>query len=171
MKRSYAALVATVAALAPLGVGTLSAQIPSAQQMQQQQQLQQMQQQMQRIDQTMQRMAKIQQRAQDMEQLMLQDMERVRLQENLHLEEGVQLQTQEHLRQQEQVRLMAHSVASAAGEMNQAMLSLRQMAEGSGDSALVQEMERLRLTMQETCNQMEAGLRIMDQLRDRLNQS
>jgi hypothetical protein len=170
MKRSYAALVATVAALAPLGAGTLNAQIPSAQQMQQQQ-LQQMQQQMQRIDQTMQRMAQIQQRAQDMEQLMLQDMERVRLQENLHLEEGAQLQAQEQLRQQEQIRLMAHSVASAAGEMNQAMVSLRQMAEGSGDGALVQEMERLRLTMQETCNQMEAGLRIMDQLRDRLNQS
>jgi hypothetical protein len=78
---------------------------------------------------------------------------------------------QERLQQQEHIRLMAHSVANAAGEMNQAMITLRQMAQESGDHAMVQEMERLRLTMQASCDQMEAGLRIMEQLRDRLHQS
>jgi hypothetical protein len=105
-----------------------------------------------------------------MEQVMLQDMERLR-QQDAARPEGAQAQVQERLRQQEQIRLMAHSVANAAGEMNQAMVSLRQMAEESGNHAMVQEMERLRLTMQESCDQMEAGLRIMEQLRDRLSQS
>ena len=171
MIRRYAARVATVATLAFLGTGSmLQAQVPTAQQAQQ---MQRMQEQVQRLDQTIQRMTRIQERAQAMEQLMLQDMERVRQQQQLHVQEGAQLQAQERLRQQEQLRLMAHSTANAAGNMNQAMVSLRQMAQADTpvwDRDMEREMERLRLTMQETCNQMEAGLRIMEQLRDRLSQ-
>lgn len=174
MSGRYATFMATVATLAFLGVGNpLSAQIPPAQQAQQQQ-LQRMQEQVQRLDETMRQMTQIQQRAQEMEQLMLQDMERLRQQEVLHQQEGIHLQEQERLRQQEQIRVMAHSMAGASGEMTQAMLSLRQMAQnaaGSPDRELEQQMERLREHMQETVNQMEAGLRIMEQLRDRLSQS
>jgi hypothetical protein len=162
-------MIATLTALATSS--PLVAQIPAAQQAQQ---LQRMQEQVQRLDQTIQRMTRIQERAQTMEHLMLQDMERLRQQEALRLQEGNQLQMQERLRQQEQVRVMAQSMAGAAGEMNQAMLSLREMAQNSAanpDREMEQQMERLRLTMQETCNQMDAGLRIMEQLRDRLSQS
>ena len=168
MRHSRAAFVATVAALGLVGAGTLEAQVPPTGQAQQQMQL--MQEQMRQMDQTIQRMAQVQQRAQEMEQVMLQDMERLRQQEAARAE-GAQLQVQERLQQQEHIRLMAHSVANAAGEMNQAMIALRQMAQESGDHAMVREMERLRLTMQESCSQMEAGLRIMEQLRDRLSQS
>jgi hypothetical protein len=172
MLRRYAATVATVATFAFMGSGTaLDAQIPAAQQAQQ---LQRMQEQVQRLDQTIQRMTQIQERAQAMEQLMLQDMERVRQQGALHAQEGIQLQTQERLQQQEQLRVMSHSVASAAGDMSQAMLSLREMAQTrtqSWDREMEQQMERLRLTMQETCDQMEAGLQIMERLRERLNES
>jgi len=169
MRRRFAAGTAMVAALALLGFGApAAAQIPAAQQAQQ---LQRMQEQMQRLDQTIQRMAQVQQRAQEMERLMLQDMERVRQMETLHTQEGTQLQTQQRLQEQEHVRLMAQSMATAAGDMNQAMLSLREMAQTrTWDRDMEQQMERLRVTMQETCNQMEEGLRIMEHLRDRLSQ-
>ena len=174
MLRKYATTLAAVATLAISGIGmSLDAQISPAQQAQQQQ-LQRMQEQVQRLDQTIQRMTQIQQRAQEMEQLMLQDMERLRQQQVAHQQEGIQLQQEQRLRQQEQVRTMAQSMASAAGEMNQAMLSLRAMTQsqnGPWDGDMEQQMERLRLTMQETCNQMEEGLRIMERLRDRLSQS
>ena len=170
MRRRFAAGTTMVAALAFLGLGApVAAQIPAAQQAQQ---IQRMQEQMQRLDQTIQRMAQVQQRAQEMEQLMLQDMERARQMETLHQQESAQLQTQQRLQEQEHVRLMAQSMATAAGDMNQAMLSLREMAQTrSWDRDMEQQMERLRLTMQETCNQMEEGLRIMEHLRDRLSQS
>lgn len=174
MLRRYAATVTAVATLAWMGAGSsLAAQIPASQQAQQQQ-LQRMQEQVQRLDQTIQRMTQIQQRAQEMEHQVLQDMERMRQQEALHQQESVQLRHEEQLRQQEQVRLMARSMASAAGEMTQAMTSLREMAQsraGSWDRDMEQQMERLRLGMQETCNQMDEGLRIMEHLRDRLSQS
>lgn len=173
MSGRYATFMATVATLAFLGVGNpLSAQIPPAQQAQQQQ-LQRMQEQVQRLDETMRRMTQVQQRAQEMEQLMLQDMEHVRHQEALQAQEGIRLQTQERLQQQEQVRLMARSMATAADGMSQAMLSLREMVQtraSSWDRDMEQQMERLRLNMQETCTQMEDGLRIMEHLRDRLSQ-
>ena len=175
MLRKYATLMATVATLAPLGAGTLDAQIPPAQQTQQQQ-LQRMQEQVQRLDETMRRMEQIQQRAQEMERLTLRDMERTREEQALQQQEGaqaqVQAQSQERIRNQEQIRVMAHSLASAAGEMTQAMLSLREMAQesqGLADGEMVQQMERLREHMQDTCDQMEAGLQVMEQLRDRLS--
>jgi hypothetical protein len=167
MIRRYATLVAAVATLAPLGATmSVGAQVPPAQQAQQQQ-MQRMQEQMQRIDQTMQRMTQLQQRAQEMEQVSLRDMER------LHQQEGLQVRSQEQLRTQEQIRTMAHALAGAAGEMTQAMNGLREMArtsDGTMDRAMEQQMDRLREHMQETCDQMEDGLRIMEQLRDRLNQ-
>ena len=174
MFRTYAARMAAVSTLAWLGFGSpLQAQIPPAHQLQQQQ-LQRMQEQVQRLDETMRRMTQVQQHAQEMERLMLQDMERSRQQEVLHQQEAIQLQQQERLRQQEQIRVMAHSIADAAGEMNQVMLSLRQMAQnsvGAPDPDLEQQMERLRQHMQETVHQMDAGIRIMEHLRDRLSQS
>lgn len=161
MSRRYATAMAAVAALALFGAGSkLDAQIPpaqQAQQQQQQQQLQRMQEQVQRLDETMRRMTQIQQRAQEMEQLMLRDMEH--------------LQSQQHLEHQEQIRMMAHSMAGAAGEMTQAMMGLREMVQsGSMDREMQQDMERLRQHMRETCDQMEDGLRIIQQLRDRLSQ-
>lgn len=171
MLGSYVARVATVATVAFLGFGTtLDAQISPAQQAQQ---LQRMQEQAQRVEQTMQRMAQVQQRAHEMEQLMLQDMERVRQQQALHEQEGIQLQMQERMRQQEQVRVMAQAVSGAAGGMVQAMTGLREMAgdpDGATDREMAQHMERLQEHMQGTCDQMEAGLAIMEQLRERLSQ-
>jgi hypothetical protein len=103
-----------------------------------------------------------------MEQLMLQDMER------LHHQEHLQLQEQERLHNQEHVRVMAHALSGAAGEMTQAMIGLRAMAQdagGSMDREMEQQMEQLHQHLQATCDQMEDGLRIMEQLRDRLNGS
>ena len=157
MSGRYATAMAAVATLALFGAGSkLDAQIPPAQQAQQQQ-LQRMQEQVQRLDETMRRMTQIQQRAQEMEQLMLRDMEH--------------LQSQQHLEHQEQIRMMAHSMAGAAGEMTQAMMGLREMVQsGSMDREMQQDMERLRQHMRETCDQMEDGPRIIQQLRDRLSQ-
>lgn len=167
MLRKYAALVATMAVLAPQVPGALlPAQVPAAHA--QQQQMQRMQEQVQRLNETVQRMTRIQERAHSMEQLMLRDMERLRMQEQL------QLQDQERLRHQEQIRTMAHSLGVAAGEMTQAMHGLRQMAQDPGGALnreMEQDMERLRQHMQETSDQMEAGLRVMEQLRERLNES
>jgi hypothetical protein len=156
-----------VATLATLGTGTaLNAQIPPAQQAQQQQM--RMQEQVQRLDETMRRMAQIQERAQNMERLTLQDMERLHHQEHLQVHEQEQLQNQEHM------RVMARALSGAAGEMTQAMMGLRTMAQDAGGSMnreMEQQMERLHQHMQATCDQMEDGLRIMEQLRDRLSGS
>ena len=166
MKGRYAAMLAGLAVLAPLQTVDLEAQRPPAQQVQQQQQ--RMQEQVQRLNDQMQRMTRVQDQAREMEQLMLRDMQRIREQETL------QLRDQERLRQQEHVRTMAHAMAGAAGEMHQAMLGLREMAQNTGqalDREMEQQMDRLRQHLQETCDQMEAGLREMQQLRDRLNGS
>jgi hypothetical protein len=171
MLNRYAVLMVTLATLG--AAAALHAQIPPAQQAQQQQ-LQHMQEQMQRLDETMQRMGRIQERAQEMERLMLQDMERLRQQQVAPGEVGLQLQQQAQLRNQEQVRVMANALAGAAGEMTHAMASLRSMVQNSGgspDPVMEQHMERLRLRMQETCDQMEAGLLVMQQLREHLNAS
>jgi uncharacterized protein YPO0396 len=167
MIAKYGAMLAALALLAPLGAVQLDAQVPATQQAQQQQ-LQRMQEQVQRLTETTQRMTRIQDQAREMEQLMLRDMQQLRQQE------GLQLQDQERLRQQENVRNMAHALAGAAGEMNQAVLGLREMAQNSGqklDRDMEQQMDRLRQHLQETCDQMEAGLRVIEQLRDRLNRS
>lgn len=172
MRSGYVARMGMVVTLASLVTGpAVLAQVNPAQQAQQQQ-LQRMQEQVQRLDETVRRMTQLQQRAQDMEHVMLREMEQLRTRLALYPGEGVPLQEQERLRQQEQLRVMAHSVGSAAGEMTQAMLSLREMARSSaGDGELEREMERLRERMQETIQQMEEGLRIMEQLRDRLGGS
>jgi hypothetical protein len=156
--------VAALTLLMPVAGLHVAAQVPPNQNAQQQ--LQRMQEQVQRLNETMQRMTRIQTQAHEVEQLMIRDMERLRQQDNLRL------QDQERLRQQEQVRNMANALSGAAGEMNHAMFGLREMAQSSGqplDREMEQEMERLRLTMQETCNQMESGLRLIERLRDRLN--
>lgn len=164
MKRVQAVAIGALVALGALLPPMQShAQVAPAQQ-QAQQQAQRMQEQIQRLTESLQRMTRIQERAHEMEQQMLRDMEQIRLQEQL------QLQDQERLRNQEQIRSMAHAMSGAAGEMAQAMIGLREMAQ-NGTQGINAEMEQLRQHFEEACDQMEAGLHVMEQLRDRLGET
>jgi uncharacterized protein YukE len=132
------------------------------------QQVQEMHQRTQQLTEVMQRMQRVQQRAHDMEQMMLREMEQLRQREML------QEQDQLRLREQERIRDMAHSMANAAGEMNQAMERFRDLARDSQtlwNRDMERDMERLREHMDQTCVQMEEGLKIMDRLRERLHTS
>jgi hypothetical protein len=128
--------------------------------------VQQMHQRTQQLTEVMQRMQRVQQRARDMEQRMLHEMEQLRQREMLHQ------QDQFRLREQERIRDMAHSMANAAGEMHQAMERFRDLARDNQtlwNQEMERDMERLREHMDQTCLQMEEGLKIMDRLRDRLH--
>lgn len=168
MTRKHAMIAATIVAIAGIAAPPpAQAQAPGSQQMQQQQ-MQRMQQQMQRLDEAMRRMTRIHEHAHQLEQTMLRQMEQLRHHEHL------QPHQQEQLRHQERIRYMAHALSGAAGEMGQAMMGLREMAQNAGlnfDGEMEREMERLRQHMEETLNQMEGGLRVMERLRDRLTPS
>jgi cysteinyl-tRNA synthetase len=163
MRRQRTMVATILAAGALMPFAGVTAQVPPTQQAQQQ--LQRMQEQVQRLNESMHRMTRIQEHAQAMEQTMLREMEQLRALEHL------QVQDRERLQHQEQIHTMAQAMSGAAGEMVRAMVGLREMAESPGGivtQEMEREMERLQQHLRETCDQMEAGLSVMEQLRERL---
>jgi len=135
------------------------------QQMARQQQMQQMQHRMQQLDQMTQRMERVQEQIRNMNQVLQQEMDRLRTQN--------QEQVRNQLRQTERVRNMGESLGLMAQQMRQTMLQLREMAgdpAAAGDPAMVQHMERLQEHFRAMADGMEEGLRLMEQLHQRLRE-
>ncbi|MDT8341717.1 MAG: hypothetical protein RQ751_09420 [Longimicrobiales bacterium] len=149
---------------------TLLAAVPAQgqqaqQQVARQQQMQQMQQRMQQLDQMTQRMERLQEQVRSMNRMLQQDMDRLRVQD--------QTRAQDRLRQSERIRDMGESMGLMAQQMRQAMLRLREVAGDpatGGDPAMVRTMERMQEHLRAMGDQLEEGLRIMEQLHQRLRE-
>ena len=133
------------------------------QQVARQQHMQQMHERMHHLEQMSQRMERVQEQIRNMNQMLQQDMDRLRAQN--------QEQNQSRIRQTERVRDMGEAMGLMAQQMRQTMLQLREM-EGdpgaSGDPQMLRHMEQLREHLRVMSEGMEEGLKIMEQLHQRL---
>jgi hypothetical protein len=135
------------------------------QQMMQQQQQHMMQEQMRQLNQSMERMSQLQARAQNMEWQMTQMM--LVFGQDPQLGERSTLQ----LRNQERIRDMAQAMNEGAVQMHQAMEQLRDMMGEPGvtwDRDMERDMQQLRERWENMPGSMEDGLRIMERLRDQV---
>jgi len=158
-------LVGTIS-LAP---ATLTAQVRAgaqAQQAQMQQMQQRLQQNAQALGESIQQMQRIQQRAQQIQQSCDQAAQALQQQ---NLAQGQQQQ----LRAQTRIGEMANAISGAAPQMTVALEGLQSMAQdpsGNWNPDAVGEMSQLRERLHQVTGELEEGLQVMEQLRQRLNQ-
>lgn len=139
-------------------------------------QQQRMQDRIHRTDEQLQRLDRMQERMRQMDQDMTRDMDRIR--DRLHsqdaqLREQDRLRDQDQLRQQERLHAMAGSMGQMAQHMRQALQQVRAM-EGDpnfeGNQVMQQETERLREHLQKMNDDLEEGIRMMEQIHQRVRQ-
>lgn len=153
---------ATFATLLAVGA-PLTGQVTQQQRMARQQQMEQAQQRMQQLDQMVQRMDQVQERIREMTRTMQQSMDQLRARDATG--------NQDRIRQHERVRDMGEAMGQMAQQMRQTMLQLRAM-EGDQlvqqDQVMQREMEQLRLHLRTMAESMEEGMKIMEQLHNRV---
>lgn len=161
-------LLALGATLALLGAAPMQAMAQEPGRMQQQQmmmQQQMVQEQTRELNRAMERMSQIQMRAQNMERDMNQAMHQLRQNPELAQQNAL------HLRNQERLQSMAQSMNAGAREMERAMEQLRNMIGEPGfnmDQTMQRDMQQLREHWDGMAGNFEEGLRVMDRIRDQI---
>ncbi len=167
-------LVPALAMGMALGAAGVGAQVP-----QRAGQQQRIQDRIHQVDQMVGRMDRIRDRIHQLDQTCVQDMDRIRdrIHDQDRLRDQVQdpdrLRDQDRLRQMERIRDATDAMGQMGQQMRTTMVQMRQMLGDpafQGEPNTEQEMEQLQQHLQNMGDQLEEGIKVMEQLHQRVRE-